>query len=338
LWQWRKPAPDFSFLTGSCAYFNEPIYDRPGTPYGSDSMIFETMAATPASFHLWLGDNWYTREVDFGNAWGLNYRASRDRSTPVLQKLLAAMPQYAIWDDHDFGPNNAGAGFILKDHSKKIFDNYWCNPSSGEDGKGTYTKLSYGDIDIFMLDCRYFRSDDELPSIIDGKPNAAKQMYGAQQLRWLENALVTSTATFKFIATGSQVLNPMSSGDCLRHFPADYEALMEMLKRNKTSGVIFLTGDKHHSEIIREERTGIYPLYDITSSAYTSGISKVRGKELASPARVAGTLVEAHNFSKISVSGAKGNRSLKVQFIGVKGEKLAEWNVNEKELNPAKTE
>ena len=27
LWQWRKPAPDFSFLTGSCAYFNEPIYD-----------------------------------------------------------------------------------------------------------------------------------------------------------------------------------------------------------------------------------------------------------------------------------------------------------------------
>src|SRR4029077_8318441 len=23
LWQWRKSAPDFSFLTGSCAYFND---------------------------------------------------------------------------------------------------------------------------------------------------------------------------------------------------------------------------------------------------------------------------------------------------------------------------
>src|SRR4029077_13842121 len=33
LWQWRKPAPDFSFLTGSCAYFNDPAYDRPGKPY-----------------------------------------------------------------------------------------------------------------------------------------------------------------------------------------------------------------------------------------------------------------------------------------------------------------
>ncbi|HTB26330.1 MAG TPA: hypothetical protein VK711_13230, partial [Puia sp.] len=43
LWQWRKPAPDFSFLTGSCAYFNEPEYDRPGKPYGGDSVIFESM-------------------------------------------------------------------------------------------------------------------------------------------------------------------------------------------------------------------------------------------------------------------------------------------------------
>jgi alkaline phosphatase D len=37
LWQCRKPASDFSFLTGSCAYFNEPIYDRPGKPYGGIS-------------------------------------------------------------------------------------------------------------------------------------------------------------------------------------------------------------------------------------------------------------------------------------------------------------
>ena len=38
LWEWRKPAPDFSFLTGSCAYFNDPEYDRPGKPYGGDSI------------------------------------------------------------------------------------------------------------------------------------------------------------------------------------------------------------------------------------------------------------------------------------------------------------
>src|SRR5260221_2279253 len=75
LWQWRKPAPDFSFLTGSCAYFNQPVYDRPGKPYGLDSSIFESMAKEKAAFMLWLGDNWYTREVDYYSAWGLWYRA-----------------------------------------------------------------------------------------------------------------------------------------------------------------------------------------------------------------------------------------------------------------------
>ena len=44
LFQWRSNAPDFSFITGSCAYFNEPRFDRPGKPYGGDSSIFETMA------------------------------------------------------------------------------------------------------------------------------------------------------------------------------------------------------------------------------------------------------------------------------------------------------
>ena len=54
LWQWRKPAPDFSFLAGSCNYVNDPAVDRPGKPYGGDSSIFETMAKTGAAFHVWM--------------------------------------------------------------------------------------------------------------------------------------------------------------------------------------------------------------------------------------------------------------------------------------------
>jgi alkaline phosphatase D len=67
LWQWRKPVPDFSFITGSCNYVNEPVYDRPGKPYGGDSSIFIPMSREKADFMLWLGDNWYTRDVDFNS-------------------------------------------------------------------------------------------------------------------------------------------------------------------------------------------------------------------------------------------------------------------------------
>ncbi len=332
LWQYRKPAPDFSFLAGSCAYFNEPVYDRPGTPYGGDSSIFETMAKTPASFHIWMGDNWYTREVDYGSVWGLNYRASRDRGQKIIQPFMAAMPQYAIWDDHDFGPNDAGKSYLLKEESRNIFKNYSLNPSYGEEGKGIYTQFSYSDVDFFLTDDRYFRSNPDFKDSIDGKPSALKTYFGGMQMDWLKNALLTSSATFKIIVTGSQVLNPMNTYECMTSYSFEYNDLLSFLAEQKIPGVVFLTGDRHHSEVIKLERPGMHPLYDVTISPYTAGISKPRGAETNNAARVANTLVEVHNFGKIDVSGKKNERVLKVNFIGIKGEQLGQWSVSEKEL------
>ena len=335
LWQWRKPAPDFSFLTGSCAYFNEPIFDRPGKPYGGDAAIFETMAKTPAAFMLWLGDNWYTREVDISSEWGLYYRASHDRRLPVLQHFWKAMPHYAIWDDHDYGPDDADGYYILKDASRKLFMRYWNNPSYGQDDKGIFTKVSYSDVDIFLTDDRYFRSANNLADSIDGKPNPDKHFLGAAQVEWLKNALVYSNATFKIIAIGSQVLNPSHKEfESMRHFSAEYNELMNFLDVQKISGILFLSGDRHHSEVIKAARIANYTLYDITSSPLTSGISKVRGDEINNPFRIPGTLVEEQNFSKITITGKKGERKLTVEFIGLKGDKLSSWSIGEKELQP----
>ena len=336
LWQFRKPAPDFTFLAGSCAYFNEHIYDRPGKPYGGDSSIFETMAKTPAAFHVWLGDNWYTREVDYSTKWGLNYRASHDRSTPVLQQFMASMPQYSIWDDHDYGPNDIGKSYILKDESRKVFMNYSCNPSYGQKGEGIYSVVGYSDVDVFLTDDRYFRSEDDMPDSMDGKSNPDKTYFGKTQLDWLKNALLFSKASFKVIATGGQILNPFSDFECMRFYSAEYNELMKFLAANKIKGVLFFTGDRHHSEVIKQERPGLYPLYDVTNSPYTSGVGKVRGDELNNPARIAGTLVEAQNFTKVSISGKRNERVMKIEFIGTKGDKLGEWSVGEKELQAAK--
>ena len=94
LWQWREkttPLPTFSFLTGSCVYVNNPIYDRPGKAYGNDTAIFDVMAKENASFMLWLGDNWYTREVDYYSEWGLHNRPSSDRARPFYKNIMKAL-------------------------------------------------------------------------------------------------------------------------------------------------------------------------------------------------------------------------------------------------------
>ncbi len=331
LWQWRKPAPAFSFLTGSCSYFNQPVFDRPGTPYGKDSSIFEAMAREKAAFMLWLGDAWYTRDVDYYSEWGLRYRASHDRAVPVLQNFLKAMPHLATWDDHDYGPNDIGKNYILKEASRSIFSSYFCNPSAGENGQGIYTMTSWGDADIFLTDNRWWRSADKTKDSIDSKPNPGKRMLGEQQMEWLKNSLLYSTATFKIIAVGSQVLNPVSPYDKWKDFVIEYEEIMAFLKENKINGVLFLTGDRHHSEIIKVDRPGTYPLYDITVSPLTSGTHTFAGPEKNNPYRVLG-IDEKQNYGRFSFSGDKGSRQLMVEYFGVSGNKLGEWSISEKDL------
>ncbi len=335
LWQWRKPAPDFSFLTGSCAYFNEPIYDRPGKPYGGDSSIFETMAKENAAFMIWLGDNWYTREADYASEWGLWYRASHDRKLPVLQPFLKAMPHYAIWDDHDYGPDDADKTYYLKDKSRSVFMNYWANPSYGQSNEGIYSKVSYADCDFFLMDDRWYRSADDMEPFINGKPNPDKRMWGPTQMEWLKNSLIWSKANFKFIVTGSQTLNTISPVDCLQHYPVEFNELINFLADQKINGILFLTGDRHHSEVIRYDRKDNYPLYDITSSPLTSGVAKVSGngnKEKENAARISGSLVEAQNYTRVSISGKPKERIVKVEFLGIKGDKLGEWSIKEKDI------
>jgi len=335
LWQWREPAPDFSFLTGSCSYFNEPAYDRPGVPYGKDSTIFTSMAKENAAMMVWLGDAWYTREVDYLSEWGLWYRASRDRATPILQPFLKSMTHVGIWDDHDYGPNNSGAAYHLKNASRNVFTSYFPNPSAGQNGEGIYTKTSWSDVDFFLIDDRWWRSADDVLDSINGKPNPEKVMIGREQLQWLKNALLESFATFKIIAVGSQVLNPVSPYDKWGRFPVEYQELMQFLQINPISGVMFLTGDRHHSEIIKVDRPGYYPLYDITVSPLTSGTHKFDRMEKDNPYRILG-VDELQNYGRISITGPRGSRKLTVDFLGVKGELIKSWSVGEKELRVPK--
>jgi alkaline phosphatase D len=212
-----------------------------------------------------------------------------------------------------------------------VFNKYFCNPSSGENGQGIYTAYSWGDADFFLTDDRWWRSAERMNDSIDGKPNPGKVMLGKQQMDWLKNALLESSAPFKIIVVGSQVLNLASPFDKWPDFPIEYYEMMDFLKENNISGVLFLTGDRHHSEIIKQERPGTYPLYDITVSPLTSGTHAFGGAEKNNPYRVFG-LDQKQNYGKFTISGLRNERKLTVEFLGVKGEKLGEWSISEKDL------
>jgi len=140
-WAYRTNPKDFSFALGSCTYVNEEQTDRLNQVYGGDYQIFNQIAPHTPSFMLWLGDNIYLRESDWSSKSGLQYRYTHTRNIAEMQTLLANVPQYAIWDDHDFGPNNSDGSFINKKLSKEAFDLFWANPTTQPEGVSGITNL-----------------------------------------------------------------------------------------------------------------------------------------------------------------------------------------------------
>ena len=128
LWQFRGDPPALAVAFGSCFYLNDR-FDRPGPPWGADYQILDAIAAQSPDLMLWVGDNVYFREPEWTSLEGMSARYRAARALPELRRLARATSHVAIWDDHDFGPNDSDASFVMKGATLEAFKRYWPNPS-----------------------------------------------------------------------------------------------------------------------------------------------------------------------------------------------------------------
>jgi alkaline phosphatase D len=318
-WQWRKEVepPAFTALLGSCHYQNEPARDRDGNPFGNGFGIFSAMAAKQPDLTLWLGDNSYLRENEWTSAEGIRYRFQADRAQPELQPLLRVGQHAAVWDDHDYGPDDSNSSYEFKQTALDMFKRYWANASWGLPGvPGIFGSFSFSDVDFFLLDNRWYRDADK------DAHTKNKRMLGEAQVRWLKNALLQSTAPIKVVVGGSQFLanvSPRSEG--WSRFPEERQDFFDWLQANKLDGVLFFSGDKHHTELTRLERAGTYPLYDLTCSPLTAGAFP-GAPDTARPDRVPGTMVAQRNFCSFTVDGPKARRVITMKAFDAQGKEL----------------
>ena len=317
LWDWRIDPPAFKFVTGSCAYINEEAYDRPGKPYGGGYEIFEHMADESPDMMLWLGDNIYLREVDFQSYGGFLHRYTHTRSTPEMAKLLKTCPNYAIWDDHDFGPNDSDGSWIHADWSKQAFETFWCNPSYGlpEAPRCISTAFRFVDMEFFLLDNRTYRVNHY------NKTNEP-QVLGEEQIDWLIQALRNSRAPFKFVVVGGQVLSDAMVYENVAQFPSERQQILDRIEAEDIRGVVFLSGDRHTTELSEITLSNGRKVYDLTVSPLTSGTG--HAKDEPNSLRVEGTYVEHRNYAVLSFDGPRKNRTCTIEVKGTDGTLL--WN------------
>jgi len=213
--------------------------------------------------HLTVGDTHYADTTDptIQLQHHLAYRRKKE-----FANVLRQVPTYAIWDDHDYGPNNSDGTAEGKEFSLAGWKQAWPNPASGTpDTPGAFFKFSRGDVDFFVVDGRYHRSPNELPD------NDKKRMLGDAQFEWLLSGLKNSKAKFKIIASGSVLHH--SKVDGWRIFTFSRHRLFDAIKKHKISGVMYIGGDMHQSLVWQHhesDRVG-YPMIEIMSSGMTNG-------------------------------------------------------------------
>ncbi|PHN03351.1 alkaline phosphatase D family protein [Flavilitoribacter nigricans] len=319
-WKRDGRAPDFRIALGSCTNTIDPLFDAPNPEFTARYEIFPSIADRQPDLMLWLGDNIYLGDADWYTQTGILHRYTHTRSIPKMQELLATAHNYAIWDDHDFGPNNSDRSFIHKDKTLAAFELFWGNPTFGLPGvPGAISFFQYMDIDFFLLDNRYHRSPND-------RRGGEKTILGKAQLEWLIDALSYSNAPYKMVAVGGQVLNtaPLFENYANRHFE-ERQYLLNRIEEEGITGVVFLTGDRHHTELSRYVNNRGIPVYDLTISPLTS--RSYDATDEPNTLRVPGTHVGIQNFGILNVTGPRDDRRIQIEVRDTQGALLWEYEI-----------
>jgi len=234
--------------------------------------IWDTITTHDLHAFLQMGDNVYHDTPEDSDI--QKYCYYRRQSRPEYRRMVSSTPIYAIWDDHDFGDNDCFGGSnpnhpTWKREVLEVFQQQWNNPyyGGGDAVPGCYYDFGIADVDFFMLDCRYYRTDvkDEV------EPDS---MLGPAQTKWLYDRLIHSSATFKVIATSVPISKGTKEGtaglDTWDGFAEEREALFTFIEDHHISGIIFIAADRHRSDIWKTERSDGYPFYECMSSRLTN--------------------------------------------------------------------
>ena len=297
---------------GSCAkqYLPQPIWDN-------------IIKAKPQVF-IFLGDNIYGDTTDMEK---LSAKYQQLGAIAGYKRLKLVCEVLAIWDDHDYGKNDAGAEFTKKKESQKIFLDFFDEPKDSDRRKtpGIYDAKIIGEkgkrIQFLLLDTRYFRSPLHKPGNpkfrIEGRQgpyvptkDQTTTLLGNAQWQWLEEQL-RKPAELRILATSIQLIADEHGWECWGNFPHERQRLYDLIHKTKANGIIALSGDRHRAEISRNQNALPYPLHDLTASGLNIKnrfSNEINSHRLGSP-------YQDEHFGTVLIDWKTGNLTLQIRNL-----------------------
>jgi alkaline phosphatase D len=334
----RRPDPaslPSRIAFGSCAHEDKP------------QPVWDAVLASRPDLFIFLGDNVYgdTRDPDI-----LRAKYARLAAQPGFRRLCAEVPILATWDDHDYGEDDAGADYPMKEASRRIFCDFWGeaadSPRRVRDGIYDAVVFSAGGrrLQILLPDLRFNRTplrtldlggssyrdwsgklaDEgrEVPGPYARNPDAAATMLGSNQWRWLE-AQLAQPADLRVLASSLQVVADFPGWEAWINYAEDHQRLLQAVRSARANGLICISGDTHYAEISRLDSNVPYPLWDITSS----GLTEVWPVTPPNSRRL-GEIFRDPNFGLLTIDWSRSAPEVLAQAIDVTGQPRLEQRIS----------
>lgn len=304
--------------------------------------IWDAALAERPDFFVFGGDNVYASEQPFDIARLRQAYDTLARHTN-FERLRAAVPHLAVWDDHDCGLNDGGAAFAHKQASKDELLRFWRvgadDPRRAREGlyHAQFVERAGRRVQVIALDTRWFRSPLKVTDQrgAPGKerylpdPDPAKTLLGETQWQWLE-ARLRESADARVIVSSVQCVVEGHGWERWGNLPAERERLYRLFRDSGARGVVVVSGDRHIGAIYRQQGGALpYPLYEMTSSGVTHPWANAKED---GPNRL-GPLVTVQHYGVVDIDF--GARRVGLSLRGTTNQVLQEQRIDFHELGIA---
>lgn len=191
--------------------------------------------------NIYLDHNYLTSPVTLANELTAQYTAQLGEQyfAALLADVRARGGRVeAIYDDHDFlGDNRGGADepLLASIARDKLIDAFQ-PPQTGSD---VYRTFQVGDVQVVVLDERFYRSK---PSESRHDPNA---VLGAAQWTWFENVVANSNTPFLLVASSTTV--HQWGNESWEEYDLAFIRLQQLL--GERNGTFVVSGDVHRNAV-----------------------------------------------------------------------------------------
>ncbi len=213
---------------------------------GSNGQVFDAIRAADPDLYVIAGDFHYGNPStpDIGLFRSLISRVLR---TPAQAALYRDVPVAYVWDDHDYGPNDADSTSPTRDVAREAYRELV--PNTAAPAGPINQAFSYGRVRFVLTDTRSARTDDT--------------MLGPEQLAWLLDELRTASRTHAVVVWVNAVpwiTDVAPDRDDWGAYPHERQEILDALDDASIENLVMLSGDAHMVALDDGTNSGGFPV------------------------------------------------------------------------------